>query len=42
MYEMQVTEEFVEEMQKLPSKYLVILISQIITMKECERKEEHE
>jgi len=37
MYEMVVTEEFVEEMKNLPSEYLVILISQIISMKEKEK-----
>ncbi len=37
MFEIVVTEEFIEELKKVPSKYLVVLISQIVSMKPKEK-----
>lgn len=38
MYEMLVTEEFIDTLKKLPSDFLVILISQIILMNEADKE----
>lgn len=38
MYELQVTQEFIDTLKTLPSKYLVMLISQIVKLKECEKE----
>ena len=42
MYEMLVTEEFVSTLKKLPSDFLVILISQIILMNEADKEKANE
>lgn len=42
MYEMLVTEEFIDTLKKLPSDFLVILISQIILMNEADKEKANE
>ena len=42
MYEMLVTEEFIDTLKKLPSDFLVILISQIILMNETNKEKANE
>lgn len=37
MYEIKVTSEFIDIMKTLPSQYLVMLISQIVSVKEKEK-----
>lgn len=42
MYELLVTEEFVDELKKLPSGNLVILISQIVLMNKTDKEKVNE
>lgn len=42
MYELLVTEEFIDELKKLPSNYLVILISQIEIMNKVDKEKKNE
>lgn len=42
MYELLVTEEFVDELKKLPSDYLVILISQIVFLNKTDKEKKNE
>lgn len=42
MYEMLVTEEFVDTLKKLPSDFLVILISQICILNKTDKEKANE
>ena len=42
MYELLVTEEFIDEMKSLPSEYLVILISQIVILNKADKEKANE
>lgn len=42
MYELLVTEEFVDELKKLPSDHLVILISQIVILNKTDKEKQNE
>lgn len=42
MYELLVTEEFVDELKKLPSDRLVILISQIVILNKTDKEKKNE
>ena len=42
MYELLVTKEFIDELKKLPSEFLVILISQIEIMNKVDKEKKNE
>ena len=42
MYEIKVTKEFLDVMKTVPSEYLVVLISQILKIKDLEGGKEHD